>query len=86
MLSAWFRMKYPGSVDGAIACSAPILQFTGLVQPTVYSAINTATYRAVSDLCADSIASAWGVLQSLAGSAAGQQTIAGVNVLLSLLS
>ena len=77
MLASWFRMKYPGSVDGAIACSAPILQFTGLVEPTVYSAINTATFRDVSDLCADSIADSWAVMEQLAQSTAGLQTIAG---------
>jgi len=29
MLTAWFRLKYPNIVDGAIAASAPILQFYG---------------------------------------------------------
>ena len=30
MLAAWFRMKYPQYMDGAIAGSAPILQIYGL--------------------------------------------------------
>ncbi len=77
MLSSWFRMKYPGSVDGAIAASAPILQFTGLVDPKAYSAINTNTYRKVSDVCADSIASVWAVLEKLAQSSEGLTEISG---------
>lgn len=34
MLAAWFRMKYPASTIGSIAASAPILQFTGITDPT----------------------------------------------------
>eukprot|EP00026_Physarum_polycephalum_P004134 Phypoly_transcript_04151.p1 GENE.Phypoly_transcript_04151~~Phypoly_transcript_04151.p1 ORF type:complete len:525 (-),score=61.50 Phypoly_transcript_04151:200-1774(-) len=33
MLVSWFRMKYPGSIDGAIAGSAPILAFLYLEPP-----------------------------------------------------
>jgi lysosomal Pro-X carboxypeptidase len=33
MLVSWFRMKYPGSIDGAIAGSAPILAFLYLDPP-----------------------------------------------------
>jgi lysosomal Pro-X carboxypeptidase len=42
MLSAWFRLKYPTIVTGAIASSAPILQFynTG-VSEWIYSKITT---------------------------------------------
>ena len=29
MLASWFRIKYPWVVDGALAASAPILQFEG---------------------------------------------------------
>jgi lysosomal Pro-X carboxypeptidase len=39
MLSAWWRLKYPQVVDGAIAGSAPILQFTNLTDPTVFASL-----------------------------------------------
>jgi hypothetical protein len=77
MLASWFRMKYPGSVDGAIAASAPILQFTGLTDPTVYSAITTQTYRDVSPLCASGIEASWAVMQKLGSTTQGLVELSG---------
>lgn len=37
LLSAWFRIKYPFVVDGAIASSAPILAFPGLSSECSFS-------------------------------------------------
>ena len=35
MLASWFRMKYPASMDGCIAASAPILACPGLSPPLI---------------------------------------------------
>ncbi|EFC48673.1 lysosomal carboxypeptidase [Naegleria gruberi] len=50
MLSSWWRMKYPHIVDGAIAASAPIFQFTGLTAPNVYNQICTEDFKKSSNL------------------------------------
>eukprot|EP01052_Picozoa_sp_SAG31_P011945 SAG31_NODE_688_length_12807_cov_6.395814_13_plen_313_part_00 len=38
MIGAWFRIKYPNSVDGVIAASAPIWSFVDLDPPYNYQA------------------------------------------------
>jgi len=60
MLSAWFRLKYPHVVVGAIAASAPILQFynTGVSQ-WVFSQITTDDFTASSPTCSSTIRSAF---------------------------
>lgn len=44
MLAAWLRMKYPSAVVGALACSAPILQIPGIMDPHAYNHIITQTF------------------------------------------
>jgi lysosomal Pro-X carboxypeptidase len=39
MLAAWFRMKYPHVVQGAIAASAPVVQFPGYTPCNVFNDI-----------------------------------------------
>lgn len=41
MLSAWFRVKYPHVVVGAISSSAPVAQFEGLTSPYDFNLIAT---------------------------------------------
>jgi lysosomal Pro-X carboxypeptidase len=58
MLSAWFRMKYPHVVAGAIAASAPVAQFEGWTSPFAFSEVVSKDF----DQCADAIRRAWKVL------------------------
>ena len=41
MLSAWMRMKYPSKVYGALAASAPVRWFVGVIDPTDYNTKST---------------------------------------------
>lgn len=45
MLSAWWRIKFPHIVDGAIAASAPILQFTNVTAPQDFNRKVTQDFR-----------------------------------------
>ncbi|XP_026756593.2 lysosomal Pro-X carboxypeptidase [Galleria mellonella] len=64
MLAAYFRMKYPHIVAGAIAASAPVHQFTGMVPCEVYNRIVTSSFKIVSGRCVDNIKSSWAVLRN----------------------
>lgn len=65
MLSAWFRMKYPHLVTGALASSAPIMQFPGIVPCDIFNRILTSVYKVSleSGLCVENLKRAWTVLQ-----------------------
>lgn len=39
MLSAWMRMKYPHQIQGALASSAPVLWFKGVIDNTAYTKV-----------------------------------------------
>jgi len=60
MLTAWFRMKYPTVVDGALAASAPILQFynTG-VSFDIFNEIVTADFAGAAKGCDKGISDAF---------------------------
>jgi lysosomal Pro-X carboxypeptidase len=51
MLAAWFRIKYPHIVVGALASSAPILNFQDMVDPTAFSHVVTLDYQKVDLRC-----------------------------------
>lgn len=71
MLAAWFRMKYPHAVVGALAASAPIWQFEGLVPCGVFMKIVTEDFRKSGPHCAESIRRSWGAINRLSSTGSG---------------
>jgi len=67
MLSAWFRMKYPHLTIGAIASSAPVLQFAQESDPGAFAKIVTDDFQA----CKVAITKSWSILTSRATTQAG---------------
>ena len=66
MLSAWLRIKYPATVIGAIAASAPVWGFPDMVGCDYFSRKVTQDYAAVSPKSVDNIRRSWSVLNNLA--------------------
>lgn len=62
MLASWFRMKYPNVVAGAIASSAPILQFTGITPCNSFYQIVSRDFRDASETCFQNIKTFWDTL------------------------
>ena len=82
MLSAWFRMKYPNVVAGAIAASAPIYQFANWTAPEVFNHLVTLDFAAqilnVSPTlvtCADIWVDIFSTLQNLLSSDIGRMIV-----------
>lgn len=67
MLAAWFRIKYPHLVVGALASSAPVLQFPDVVPCDIFNRILTSVYGSALDeadnFCVENIKKLWPVLQ-----------------------
>eukprot|EP00898_Chlorokybus_atmophyticus_P007647 jgi/Chlat1/7884/Chrsp66S07307 len=60
MLAAWFRMKYPHIAVGAVASSAPILQFEGVVPPDTFNRLVSQDFKMDgSQECFDTIKDSW---------------------------
>eukprot|EP00033_Pygsuia_biforma_P000469 GCRY01000555.1.p1 GENE.GCRY01000555.1~~GCRY01000555.1.p1 ORF type:complete len:498 (-),score=114.63 GCRY01000555.1:77-1513(-) len=64
MLSAWARIKYPGTFDGALAASAPILYFGDLVDPGFFNEIITNDFTSSSKECSSAIRAGFRALYS----------------------
>ncbi|KFO30489.1 lysosomal Pro-X carboxypeptidase isoform X1 [Fukomys damarensis] len=71
MLAAWFRMKYPHVVVGALAASAPIWQFEDLVPCNVFMKIVTADFRKSGPNCSESIRRSWDAINRLSKTGSG---------------
>ncbi|KAK6135600.1 hypothetical protein DH2020_030648 [Rehmannia glutinosa] len=65
MLAAWFRLKYPHTAIGALASSAPILQFDGITPwSSFYDAVSQ-DFKDASLNCYEVIKSSWTELESI---------------------
>lgn len=73
MLSAWIRIKYPHIVQGAIASSAPILHFTGIVDCDSFARIVTSDFKAANPNCAELIRKSWSAITSIASTDTGKK-------------
>ncbi|XP_010518734.1 PREDICTED: lysosomal Pro-X carboxypeptidase [Tarenaya hassleriana] len=59
MLAAWMRLKYPHIAIGALASSAPILQFEDIVPPETFYDIVSNDFRRESTSCFNTIKESW---------------------------
>ncbi|KAG0497160.1 hypothetical protein HPP92_001851 [Vanilla planifolia] len=64
MLAAWMRLKYPHIAIGALASSAPILQFEDIVPPETFYDIVSRNFEQESSSCFDYIKKSWDVLEA----------------------
>ncbi|XP_009383556.2 uncharacterized protein LOC103971287 [Musa acuminata AAA Group] len=76
MLAAWFRLKYPHVVLGALASSAPLLQFDDLVSPYTFYNIVTNDFRSESESCYRTIKSSWKELDDTLSRPGGPKKLA----------
>ncbi|XP_013097399.2 lysosomal Pro-X carboxypeptidase [Stomoxys calcitrans] len=77
MLSAWFRMKYPHLVYGALAASAPVRQFDGLTSCDIFSRITTSIFaNSFKDgTCSANIRKSWDLFKQLSASDEGKKKL-----------
>ncbi|XP_039071716.1 lysosomal Pro-X carboxypeptidase-like [Hibiscus syriacus] len=65
MLAAWFRLKYPHIAIGALASSAPILQFDKIIPwSSFYDAVSQ-DFMDVSQNCYEVIKGSWAELETI---------------------
>ncbi|XP_046550785.1 lysosomal Pro-X carboxypeptidase-like [Haliotis rubra] len=75
MLSAWMRMKYPGTVIGALAASAPIWDFTGLTPCSALMNTTTQSFLRASPECVENIRQSWSTIDKIAATVDGRSFI-----------
>lgn len=81
MLASWWRVAYPHIVTGAVAASAPVLDFEGDIEPVAVESFAQIVTRDASaeggssPYCADNVRSAWPVIWDLARTRRGRHTL-----------
>ncbi|CAI5469106.1 unnamed protein product [Closterium sp. Yama58-4] len=71
MLAAWFRLKYPHIAAGAIAASAPILQYEDIVPSDTFYRIISHDFKIESESCFEAINSSWAAIREQAAAEGG---------------
>ncbi|KAK9749852.1 hypothetical protein RND81_02G155200 [Saponaria officinalis] len=64
MLAAWMRLKYPHMAIGALASSAPVLQFENIVPADTFYDLVSNDFRRESTSCFNTIKESWDALAS----------------------
>ncbi|XP_034935793.1 lysosomal Pro-X carboxypeptidase-like [Chelonus insularis] len=72
-LAAWMRLKYPHIVQGAIAASAPILQFSNITDCHLFTRIVTSDFRNTNPICSKAIRQSWDAITNLTSTASGKR-------------
>lgn len=79
MLASWFRMKYPNMVAGALAASAPILQFPGITPcESFYKIVTKDFQRDGGDACVNSVRKTWNVVKTYGNTGSGRKKLTGI--------
>lgn len=71
MLAAWFRLKYPHIALAALASSAPILQFHGLVPSSTFNRIVSEDFKRENQSCFDHVRKSWRAIEALGSTSNG---------------
>ncbi|KAG6430595.1 hypothetical protein SASPL_108665 [Salvia splendens] len=75
MLAAWFRLKYPHVAIGALASSAPILNFDNITSPFSFNDIITKDFRSESENCYKVIRRSWQEIDDTAAKPGGLEIL-----------
>ncbi|KAF8044103.1 hypothetical protein BT93_A2168 [Corymbia citriodora subsp. variegata] len=75
MLAAWFRLKYPHIAIGALASSAPILDFVNITSPYSFNDIVTRDFRSESENCYRMIKRLWQKIEDTAKQQGGLEIL-----------
>ncbi|XP_059664417.1 uncharacterized protein LOC132310234 [Cornus florida] len=66
MLATWLRLRYPHVALGALASSAPVVNFHGLLSYNGYRTIVSKDYKEVSKRCYRTIKKSWSKIDTVA--------------------
>ncbi|EOY08370.1 Alpha/beta-Hydrolases superfamily protein isoform 2 [Theobroma cacao] len=75
MLATWFRLKYPHIVIGALASSAPILNFENITSPYSFNNIITQDFRSESENCYKVIKGSWEQIEDTGSRSGGLELL-----------